>query len=335
MNLKNRFRDSLLGKSDSFYNSSQKNNFLYPTLLNMSKPHTYSPHLWSQAKLEYYLDKDGNKFYYKDHPDYNLFSKKEYSINRKLYRGKDFIVDEPSEVLVAGCSQTWGTGLPDNLIWPSLLQEKLKTNGIDNLAQPGKSIRGIVETIFTYFKEIGHPEKIFILLPPLWRFRLPRTPGVFVSSEEHNNDILIDGNVFSQNDSKYYKLPLILQEVITEEIAYDQSLMSLRLLEQYCKQFKIFLRYGFWEPDDNLFFSEIANKNQYYEGYTFIDSEWFNKNFFKGKHPDCHKELANDVGYRMFWEQANDYSHHKNAHIGAHASIHIAEKFYEEVVNAT
>lgn len=333
MNLKNRFRDALLGKADLFYNSSQRNNFLYPSLQNLSQSHTHGPNLWSQAKEEYYIDKVQNKCLYRNHPDYHLFRKENYSINRKLYRGRNFIEGAPAEILVAGCSQTWGTGLPDSLIWPNILKESLNVKDVDNLGQPGKSIRGIVEIVFSYFKEVGHPEKLFILLPPLWRFRLPRTPGVMVSQETHKNDILIDGSVNPEYHAKFYKLPLVLHEVITEEIAYDQSLMSLRLLEQYCKQSNIFLRYGFWDPDENLFFKEIANKNKYYESYTSIDSRWFNEKTFSGDHPNCHKDLADNPSYRMFWEIANDYDQHKNPHIGAHASIHIAEKFYEETLN--
>jgi hypothetical protein len=333
MNLKNRFRDALLGKSDLFYNSTQKNNFLYPSLQNLSKSYTYSPRLWGQAEEEYYLDKSKNKCFYKNHHDYDLFSKENYSINRKLYRGKDFIEGSPAEILAAGCSQTWGTGLPDTLIWPNILKEKLNAKDVDNLGQPGKSIRGIVEIIFSYFKEVGHPEKLFILLPPMWRFRLPRTPGVMVSKEKHNNDIIIDGAVYHEDNAKFYKLPLALHEIITEEIAYDQALMSLRLLEQYCKQSNIFLSYGFWDPDENLFFKEIANQNKYYEKYSFIDSSWFNGKTFNGDHPDCHQDFANNPGFRMFWEMANDYDQHENAHIGAHASIHIAEKFYEDTLN--
>jgi hypothetical protein len=211
----------------------------------------------------------------------------------------------------------------------------LNAKDVDNLGQPGKSIRSVVEISFTYFREIGHPKNLFLLLPPLHRFRLPRTPNVMISNQVHSNDILIDGTVNHNEYLKYYKLPLVLQEVITEEISYDQSLSYIRLLEAYCKQFNIFLRYGFWDPEDNLFFEQISNTKEYYEGYTNIDSHWFNEKFFEGEHPTCHSELANSVSHRMFWEMANDHEQHENAHIGAHASIHIAEKFYEEASNGS
>lgn len=335
MSEESRFFNSLLGNDKFVYNSNQKNNFLYPTLQNLSVPHSGRPRLWGPDQGEHYIE-NSKKCFYKDHPDYSLFNQEKYTFNRQWYRGEDFISGSPAEVVVAGCSQTWGTGLPDSLIWPNLLKEKLNAKSLNNLGQPGKSLRGVVEIIFAYFKEVGHPKNLFILLPPLHRFRTARTPNFMHSNQVHShNDILVDANVYRNNNSKFFKIPLNLQEVLTEEIAYDQSLSYLRILEQYCKNFDINLKYTVWYPDDKDLFDDISNKNGYYENYVSIDCAWFNERFFEGEHPSCHEDMANDVRYRMFWKIANDYLFHENAHIGAHASIHIAEKFYEEVFNGS
>jgi hypothetical protein len=73
-------------------------------------------------------------------------------------------------ILFAGCSVTYGVGLPDvSKNWPRIVYETIKlnetTSGFYNIAFPGQSISLQVSLIFRYIEKYGKPDVIFFNLP--------------------------------------------------------------------------------------------------------------------------------------------------------------------------
>ena len=91
----------------------------------------------------------------------------DYSVNSHGYRGPSL---GKSDLLTSGCSQSFGVGVPENLTWTHMLA---KNNGItyNNLSYPGNSTIAMVEDVFKYFEEYGHPKYLRLLLPDFLRFK--------------------------------------------------------------------------------------------------------------------------------------------------------------------
>lgn len=78
-------------------------------------------------------------------------------------------------VLFAGCSVTFGDGMPDDLIWPSLVYSRLsdthKMSGFYNVAFNGANHIQIIHQVYKYIGLYGNPDIILINLPDINRIR--------------------------------------------------------------------------------------------------------------------------------------------------------------------
>lgn len=84
-----------------------------------------------------------------------------YTINEEGFRTEE--LKEPKDSLFFGCSNTFGIGLQEKNIWPSIVKEELKITGY-NLGVPG----GSNDTIFrlaNYWIPIIKPKYVFALTP--------------------------------------------------------------------------------------------------------------------------------------------------------------------------
>lgn len=193
---------------------------------------------------------------------------REYRRNNYGYRSEEF--SNNADILVVGCSHTFGTGLDENLRWGDVLAGKL---GLipQTIAEAGMSISWLVEKVISHISIFGAPQKIVCLFPDPNRFSAvidsktlssdSLNMGSYVGQEKLNNSergqkVIHSGHEESNNkDVTYIKRPFNAKFVITRDMALHQSIRSIRFLEKYCNDLKIPLIWGTW--DNN--FSEIAN----------------------------------------------------------------------------
>lgn len=164
-------------------------------------------------------------------------------------------------ILFAGCSVTYGVGLPDfNKSWSSIVYNTIKTNeavsGFYNIAYPGHSISLQVSTIFRYIKKYGKPDVIFFNLPSTSR-TFAFTDGLHTSQVTSDDEINYPGSI-----------------AIAEHYNYESYLY----LESYCKAQNIKLISITWSTNNdvksdpgvthNLFFKEFES---YYKSKTSIE----------------------------------------------------------------
>ena len=75
--------------------------------------------------------------------------------------------------MFAGCSVTWGTGLPIEDTWSYKLYKDFASHeelsGYFNLSYPGAASTEIIHNIMKYIKRYGKPDKIFLMLPEIMR----------------------------------------------------------------------------------------------------------------------------------------------------------------------
>ena len=126
----------------------------------------------------------------------------EYKENSMGYRSKEFLKKE--NMIVAGCSFTYGLGISEELTWAHILSNKINEDYV-NLAHPGISIEQSVVNVISYCEKFGNPEYIFCLFPPLHRFTIP------------NTEMLMDKNSIF-NLSKNKKIPTIGTNQINEDL---------------------------------------------------------------------------------------------------------------------
>ena len=105
-----------------------------------------------------------------------LIEKVDISVNNFLHRSEDFSVLDNSKtnILFAGCSVTFGEGLPESHSWPDYVLTKLRSEGWDLgprqvLSFLGGTTDKIVRNVFRYIDQFGKPDYILLLLPDFFR----------------------------------------------------------------------------------------------------------------------------------------------------------------------
>ncbi len=235
-----------------------------------------------------------------------------YEYNSYGYRSEEF---KDQKVLVLGCSQTLGVGLPIEYTWPFLLSEKTNMPYI-SLAKGGDSMQAQVIKAFQFFKEFYHPEYILGVFP-MSRMEMPYVKDIFGVDKKPNisdQDRAYIQNIFINNSKieKFSKLPHSGDEVIPEEVPIFYNLMFMKMLDQYCKTNNIKL---LWTSYNDTSYSDILyriNLDSYFLG-DFIND---------GKTRTCHQEYAAD----LFDFAADDKLGHP--HWGLHQQIHLVESFH-------
>jgi hypothetical protein len=145
----------------------------------------------------------------------------EYKLNTLGYRSQEF---RKVPVVFAGCSITFGVGVPHEGIWSTIVGEKL---GLDyvNLSVPGWSIQAIIDNLFRYFYTYGNPETLFVALPDYNRLVLTSNLD-FCKIDGYSNGIStvqmfhsILSNVPIKDRPAYSKKPYEFTDFIAPEYA--------------------------------------------------------------------------------------------------------------------
>ncbi len=187
---------------------------------------------------------------------------RKYRINKYGFRGEDFSPNK--KILAAGCSFTFGVGVDEKSIWASILSKKLGVSNIDLIAKPGVSIPWIIENIFKYFKNYGHPEYLFCLFPNYERQYLPidnlfyadKDYELYGKSVEHVEGTMgEDGKFFrllaisqesQEGGNRYLKLPYDYLKVFSQDFCIKESTLSIKYLEDYCEAVGIKFLWSSW-----------------------------------------------------------------------------------------
>jgi hypothetical protein len=281
-----------------------------------------------------------------------------YKINSNGYRSKEFSKDD--KIVAAGCSFTFGSGVPESAVWPNFLGEKLNT-AIPIVASPGASVSFVVEELFSYFNTYGTPETVLCLFPNPERFDVPCDNKLVTGLEVSQPKVLV---VNASNStvlaSKYLKRPYNAENITTEDMGIYRSIKSIRALEQYCSAANVNLIWGTWNEKFNKLLLELNAINDFKFKYYFdvINSGCYS---YKKTNPDagtevfydykkydtciynhkkikcdcssgCHQELLEKYGPEQFhFGLDHQVVGIDNSHPGAHLHAHYAEAFLSKI----
>lgn len=248
----------------------------------------------------------------------------EYKLNSKNYRSIEF--DGTAEIMSLGCSFTFGLGLQNEMVWPSILAKKLNKSLV-NLAQPGDSTTAQVRKAFSYFKEYGNP-KIILAAFPLYRMEFPTIPGkleIDIDNKKHNIEHFM---FYDDYLEPYAKSPYDLSKIIPKEVAVFYTQYHIQMLEQYCESNDIKLIWSVWEDYENIYQFLIKNKPEALKNYCNINWErFFHIGSYKKKILECSEH---EEDHDLF-DLAGDRENGDFCHLGWHSHIHIAEDFYAQI----
>lgn len=262
-----------------------------------------------------------------------------YQINSHGYRSDEFGLNQ--EILVLGCSQTFGQGIPQEFTWAKIFSDSIGKS-YANLAQPGDSAQAQVQKAFKYFEEFGNPE-IIVASFPSTRLEMPYIPKKNVSKlflyENAFKDELQMQQIFIENQiEKFSKSPHSPEEVLPIEVALFYSFIFVQMLQQYCKSNNIKLIWNMW--DEEYFYDYVkTNVPEALKDYLHINFREFMFDDGDGieyiKHelienaytiPECHQELKDHL---LFYRAADYNPGIGNGHWGIHLNQHIAEHFLQ------
>lgn len=132
----------------------------------------------------------------------------EYNYNSFGYRSKEFIQNE--DLLIAGCSHSFGLGIPEHETWGSIVA-KQNNLSYSNISIIAGSITTIVQNIFAYIRKFGKPKNLMILFPEFNRLHLPNIQKILKDEHFFKNDynysIMKNNGLLSERptSSKYLK----------------------------------------------------------------------------------------------------------------------------------
>jgi hypothetical protein len=246
----------------------------------------------------------------------------EYKLNSQGYRCNDF---ENQEILILGCSQTEGHGLPINLTWPYLISKKMNQDYI-NLAKGGDGMQSQVTKAFQFFKEFYNPKYIFAVFP-LTRLEAPLINIQTIHENKRKNAIkkgevahsmkkgeIAKVMISNSLNEKFSKAPHVLESVLPEEFAIFYNIIFMKMLIQYCETNNIKLIWTYYN-DSSLeipSFKDISDG--YFDGF-YLDDPINEK---------CHLGISDNE----LFNNAADYNFWPPGHWGFHKQTHIAESFY-------
>ena len=246
-----------------------------------------------------------------------------YKLNQEGFRSKDFLEfdKDKNNILFAGCSITFGQGLPEDLVWPQALISRLESNNPKeifdsyNIGLSGVGIFTICKNILAFIESVGIPDKIFVLFPNISRgFTYSDDRSDFVHSDINYNKNL------DSFDYKYLKGYQHMEQVLT-------VVTLINSLETICQSLNIDLMWSTWEFDANTLFNELNFKNF----VTFKESPWekYMSPFEFHKKRESVEEILQKYNKNSlpYWTSARD------GHPGSYFMQTVADNFLKEIKN--
>jgi hypothetical protein len=168
-----------------------------------------------------------------------------YTMNSYGHRCEEFTKSHDGKhVLFAGCSTTFGEGLPYMKNWSGRLYNKIakeeKLSGYFNLSYLGGNVQLIVDNIYKYAKKFGNPDYLFCHFPETLRYPKPYTKFGYTNFVDYNN-------------------------VDVDPLRFINAYLAIRGLEMYCASNNINLYWNTWHEADAKAFTE----NGFLERYVY------------------------------------------------------------------
>jgi hypothetical protein len=232
-----------------------------------------------------------------------------YRANRSGFRSQHFENFDPADknIHIAGCSNSLGIGLPEDLVWGSILTNKIKEKFPDenvqkyNVSVGGASIPFIFKNVMSFLRKNDGVDYLFILLPGFDRH---------IAFDDENRPLMFKKIVFMSPESEGFKLKCVKRFVLnySAEEAFFTQLPMIKAIEDICKAKNIKLVWSTWKLTDQKLYNSYE-----FDNYVHISKDILNYDL-DSKDDYEYKNLARD-----------------NMHPGLNFMSSVADVFYGEL----
>lgn len=211
----------------------------------------------------------------------NHEARNDYTLNNYRYRGPDF--KSGVDIIAAGCSQTFGMGVPDKGPWPEHLSTMLDASYV-NVSMPGASVEWIVDSIYKYIDTFGKPNRgIAVLFPDVLRRDLVINTDINDTVETSENDFIpqyysddLKLRLMSYSPMGYptpslIKRPYPVEHTLPLEESVKSAVLKIKDLERFCKHAGIKLIWSSW-ADSLVWLIRDLPKKYSFENYIKLES---------------------------------------------------------------
>lgn len=239
------------------------------------------------------------------------------------YRSNEFSAG--TELLVAGCSYTSATGVPDGGRWGNLLAQRLGTTSASTLASPGISTNRLVDELFTYFSRYGNPKYLTAVFPDPYRVTVPIDGHILTSQKngeygmistrsydlsKYFDTVYTNHNYDLVTSTKILKKPILADEAVSIDAALYASIRAIRHLEQYCKSSNIKFIWGTWSRG-------LVELMEYLDKYEVLRFDSYSRVVSNSLASSVSTELSRYICYPD-WET-------RNSCLASHGGVDCAE----------
>jgi hypothetical protein len=275
-----------------------------------------------------------------------------YTLNSKGYRTAEF--QPAADLVVAGCSFTFGSGVPQKARWGSVLARHLGVEEV-NLGVCAWSTQAIIENIYAYIDKYGPPKTLVCLFPDPSRSPLVAVEGLLEYEDGFDGGRQVVDVMLNRPESyeylerpKYSKRPHQIEDVIPIELPMYFYLKYVHMLEDYCRSLGVKFIWSTWDSNLTeylqastleegspnykvhgfLCYSELSSKDWGWDvsnhgGGLPADSLSLSKELYSGCHSEAELEfgdnfyIGSDVNMLVHW--------------GVHKHLHVAESFLKSI----
>lgn len=269
-----------------------------------------------------------------------------YRLNSSGYRSDEF--GPGAELVVAGCSFTFGSGVPEDWRWGAAVARDLGMKET-NLGVCAWSTQLIIENIFAYVKKYGAPKKLLCLFPDPSRSPLSAVEGFLEYDDGFDGDRQVVNVMLERmtdyeysDKPKYSRRPYQIDDVIPIELPMYFYFKYIQMLEEYCAVSGIELLWSTWDRQLGEYLEDRSDGQAKhlmhgFRNYVELGSvEWDWDISVEGggmvatmledskrAYGDCHPDLEKQFGDNFY--MGTDVE--GLVHWGVHKHVHIAEKF--------
>jgi len=235
-----------------------------------------------------------------------------YKLNKDGFRSKNFdeFDQNNTNFLFAGCSITYGIGLPEGLTWPDFFSKKVSDsqNNFDfyNISLPGASIFLNFKNILAFIKSVGKPDYILMIVPETtrnlhWDVESKKFANALITSQQRQVDINYKKQYVQENN-------LMFNIVYLQTLEYICSILGIKLIWTSWNSISsdIYKQFEF-----NNFF-EIDKDHPLYVFQPRIFDGYYNflSRLFKINYEESLKKINDfNINNFPFWEVARDERH--------------------------
>jgi hypothetical protein len=221
-----------------------------------------------------FSDKNGYSSYVSRHEP-NKNPQVVYKLNKDGFRSENFekLKSSNLNVLISGCSLTFGQGVFQEDSWPELFSKTLNSNHrkpikMYNLGVMGASIYLIIKNLMAFIRRYGYPDEIYLLLPPYSR------KIIYDEISNSFKNAIIDKEEFI---SLAHKKDLSTKKFYDSYCNEDAQLLAVTLIgifENFCESKNIKLVWSSYDDTPQTDFYETSGF-KFYKKYVAPKSDFY------------------------------------------------------------